>query len=48
MRKCLLEGFYKPANGRGGYVDSERSTLWGWLGPLVGPTVHVKCLREID
>lgn len=43
MRKCLLDHFYKPRNGRGGYVDPDSS--WGWLGPLVGPTVHFNCIE---
>jgi hypothetical protein len=51
MRKCLLDRFLIPSDGRGGhgrggYVDSDRITVWGMLGPIVGPSVHVNCFEE--
>jgi RHS repeat-associated protein len=49
MRGCLLNHFYAPNRGRGGYLGpsgSNPTTLFGVIEILVGPETHANCLEQ--
>jgi len=49
MRGCLLDHFYAPRRGLGGYMaptGSNPLTIFGFIEILVGPETHANCLEQ--